>query len=127
MRLYPFIAIIILGAGFAIAHLLSSRAFALLGNWIDPYAGLKWVLAIISLIIIALLLWRFLFGMIFGALAYCSLSAAAAVRMHALPIPPSPRRYLIGSMISKALGMVISIAIWVATFWNVMLTDRLHF
>jgi len=127
MRLYPFIAIIILGVGLAIAHLLSSRAFALLSEWIDPYAGLKWVLAIGFLITIALLLWRFLFGIIFVTLAYCSLNAAAAVRIHALPIPRSPRRYLIGSMISRALGMMISMAIWVATFWNVMLTDRLHF
>jgi hypothetical protein len=127
MATYCLCALAALGAGFGIAHFLSSRAFALLGKSIDPASGLRWLLAVGLIVGLSLGFWRLLVGLTFIALAYCIVNIVFAVKIHALRLPLSPSRYLIGATISRALGMAIFITLWAVRFWPLMWDSKYRF
>jgi hypothetical protein len=119
-------ALIVLGAGFAIAWFLSHRATVLLGN-VDFYGRLKWLFVLSLAVGIPVILWRFLVGMMFFAASYCIIAAIAAVRIHALRLPSAAGSWcLIGALISRSLGIATFTAMWATRFWSLIGVSGLH-
>ena len=109
--LYPLLIVV---AGFGVAWLLSHRAVALLGRYVNPYVGVGWLVVIALVVGVPLVVWRGSVGVIFIGLAYCIVTAVGMARTKRLDLPPAVYRYFIAAMAARALGVAIYASIYVS-------------